>query len=132
MSDHGSSLGGAHGGNTYAEMNSILFFYHKRGFDSNLNFSPFADQLLNQPPPFYIPKDKANDTGSNENIHRNIFEIDAQPQIDIAVTLCWLFGLPPPFSSFGTFIPDVLIETEPKRTPSTVLDKFLRDLYVNA
>lgn len=135
LGDHGMDATGDHGGDSELEIGSALWMYGKRPFDpaahparrakQSLTFFPDVSALLDvpTPTPAYQPFSMlpvAEHTGG----HRSL------PQIDLVPTLSLLLGVPVPFNSLGTIIPEAFASAQ---QPLGHADsRLLRALRINA
>ncbi|OUM68952.1 hypothetical protein PIROE2DRAFT_19773 [Piromyces sp. E2] len=119
--DHGMSTEGDHGGESLNELNAGLFLYNKKGFfDENYNKEYFEN---------FIKDLKPIEIETKDEVFRTI------PQIDYSATLAMLLGLPIPFQSIGTIIPELFWFQSPygknEKQEANILQNLMEALRIN-
>ncbi|WFD27087.1 mannose-ethanolamine phosphotransferase gpi13 [Malassezia nana] len=132
LGDHGMDANGDHGGDSELEIGSALWMYAKRPFDpvakkgmQPLTLLPDVRALLAQPTPTpaYQPFSMLPVAEYAEG-HRSL------PQIDLVPTLSLLLGVPVPFNSLGTVIPEAFASAQQPLGHKDA--RLLRALRINA
>lgn len=110
MGDHGMTNDGNHGGATFEEVHSAIFFYSKKPLVklSNKDVLYWNTELSSFQP---------------VSIDSLLTDPKVIPQIDFVPTISLLLGLPIPFSSLGKVIPELFALSEVT---------LLRALYINS
>lgn len=98
--DHGMTETGDHGGDSYLELESALFFYSKKPIFKR----PTNVNVLRR---LYLNKQIFLDFLSNLKIKIDDMKYDPVSQINLTPTLALLLGVPIPFSNLGVAILDV-------------------------
>jgi len=91
LGDHGMTADGDHGGGSYLETESAIFFHSRR---------PLVDSVWNQ-----VSKDLLGSLITTFEDH----QARVVPQIDFVPTLSFVLGLPIPFGNLGKVIPELVI-----------------------
>ncbi|WFD22852.1 mannose-ethanolamine phosphotransferase gpi13 [Malassezia equina] len=135
LGDHGMDATGDHGGDSELEIGSALWMYARRPFDpaahptrrakQSLSFFPDVSALLNVSTPT-----RAYQPFSMLPVAEHLEGHRSFPQIDLVPTLSLLLGVPVPFNSLGTIIPEAFASTQQPLGHKDA--RLLRALRINA
>ncbi|SPO39931.1 related to GPI13 - protein involved in glycosylphosphatidylinositol biosynthesis [Pseudozyma flocculosa] len=121
MGDHGMDERGDHGGDGELEVGAGLWVWSRSGFGktglaSDVHSTLLADGPTYQLVPAFVPFSPLPSPPFDPKGHRSI------PQIDLVPSLSLLLGLPIPFNSLGSIVPELFPDP----------DRLLRALRINA
>jgi phosphatidylinositol glycan class O len=146
--DHGMTDDGEHGGASHAETDSGLFIYSPTPL-FHVSCPGHGDSPLSSH--MNISNNSGNhddcnmpswDEATNTFQQRSVLSLRSSPrlvsQVDLVPTLSLLMGLPIPFSSIGTLIPELFISHDNFNSTTSIHDKnanqnyLLQNLFVNS
>ncbi|KAI9140910.1 hypothetical protein BKA69DRAFT_1125277 [Paraphysoderma sedebokerense] len=103
MGDHGMDGGGDHGGDGSLEVQSALWIYSKTPFTSLDRMNPRSRSIYDFFKNLETAQDFPRPISNNQAIYRTISQIDLVP------TFAYLLGIPIPFESLGSIIPELFL-----------------------
>ena len=120
MGDHGMDERGDHGGDGELEVGAGIWVWSRSGFgpqgDSQESAALLSDSAIEELVPSFVPFSPLPSPPFESRGHRSI------PQIDLVPSLSLLLGIPVPFNSLGSIVPELF--------PNS--DRLLRALRINA
>ncbi|CAB4413534.1 unnamed protein product [Rhizophagus irregularis] len=123
MGDHGMDPKGDHGGDSDNEVESALFVYSKKQLTIDEGIMAVLHRILQ--------KVDDNDLYGQKSFTTDFGKWRRIPQIDFVPTLSLLLGLPIPFNSLGSVIPELfLLNSKDENYHSSIEQKLLNLLNV--